>query len=571
MTPTPPPRAALATIAVVGSLLLLAAVWPDPIGRIPGGPLTDATKHAWSYAHTLDTLATLPRTTAVNAPAGGVLLDPMLLPSLLLAPLTALAGPALSANVWVVAMLASVALATAFLARELGADSRGQGVAAALGLLSQPLLAYPLAAGVHERLSAAVLPLVVAAALKRARTGRGAWLPALLVGPLALHCGVHAWLAGLLVVAVLPLAVARRSPHVPLHRVGLPWVVGAVVAAGFFALSAHWSGHPDSLAPQPGRHSLFGPGGAVVRPATLSHILVPYTPGFTDEGDLLTRGEHVGLGAILLVLWGARRRVDLRWIAAVAGIFVVWSLGPWPLSRLNWVYAVSVWLVPLLGAWPESGQLTVPAALLVAAGAGAALKHLPHRWLWPVVAVVVVERLAALPPLSHTTRLRPTPALTQDNDLHAIVTIPRQVPGRELTPPEPFRTWLSLRVPVATGIFPGVSAWDDYTPVATGTASDWGAVRRCLLTGGIDGIAFDRGLLPDVPRDVLQDAGAQVVSEDDRWLIVDLGTPLDPPVILPPFKPQGAAPAPTGWWPPPPKPVGVHTVSRTRPGCPTDG
>ena len=556
----------------LGASAVLGPAWLDPTRWVPGHPLADGAKHIWSYWHAPATLASWPWTDALNGPSGGLLLDPMALPAWLLAPLTALGGPALSANVWVWGMLFAAGLGVARLARALGATTGGATLAAALAVMGQPLLAYPVASGVHERLSVALLPWLVASMLRRARTGEGGWVPAVLLAPLALHSGVWAWVGTLLMVAGLGL---RRE--VSVARYLRPWALGLVLLAGAFALSRGWSADPLSLAPQPGRHGLLGPGGAVVRAATPASLWWPATPAFLEEGDLLVRGEHLGLVATGLVVWGLAQWRDRRtvWWGLVLGLLLAWALGPWPLGRLNPIYALSVWVVPLLGAWPEPGQLTMPLALLLTAVVGAAwsgVSSKPGRGV--LLALLVLERALALPPLAQVTDTRTDPIFDQLDAPGVVVTIPRDLPHRRLTPGVPFIAQLRHQQPIAASVFPGVSRWDDWAPVKSAQATDWLAVVRCMQRGGLRYVALRADVLGDEAASIggaMVAAGAREVGRSESWVLVDLGASAQEPVAVPPFQPLGAAPAPTGWLPPAPLPVGVHTVERTTDTCPVDG
>lgn len=566
-----PPWLVQLLVALGVALGVLWPVWCAPLSTIPGHPLGDGPKHVWSYWHVLQSGTTWPWTDALNAPTGGVLLDPMALPAMLLAPVTATLGPAAAANLWVVAMLVLTGLGAARLARELGASEHGAVLAAGLAPLAPSLLAYPVVSGVHERLSVALLPWLGAELVRRARTGQGAWWTAVLLAPLALHSGVWAWVGALMVGASLLLP--RR---VALGRFVPPLVVGTVLMAGAFLVSRGWSSDPMSLAPQPGRHGLLGPGGAVVRAATLSSLFWPSTPGFMEEGDLLVRGELLGAITAGLAVWGLTRdrsRMAIWWAVGL-GLLIAWSLGPWPLGRLNPVYAVSVWMVPLLGAWPEPGQLTMVASPLLTAWAVVGWSRVDHTPLrGGLVILLVLERLIGMPELTHRTKLAVDPAFAALVEPGPVATLPRDRPGRRLTPGTPFLAQLTHEQPIAPSVFPGVSLWDSWAPLQHGEADDWAAAARCLQRGGLRYVAIERALVDDpdtVVRGLQVDRSVNVAADTTDWTILDLGPPPAEVPSMPPFQPLGAAPPAKGWLPPAPLPVGTHTVERSSATCPVD-
>ena len=105
-TPSPPfSLPAQSALLLFGALLPVLGVLGSPGERLVGTELGDVYKHAWSFWHTPHALGTWPWTEALNAPGGGRLWDVMLLPSLVMVPVTSLAGPVFASNVWVVVSL----------------------------------------------------------------------------------------------------------------------------------------------------------------------------------------------------------------------------------------------------------------------------------------------------------------------------------------------------------------------------------------------------------------------------------------------------------------------------------
>ena len=233
-----------------------------------------------------------------------------------------------------------------------------------------------------------------------------------------------------------------------------------------------------------------------------------------------------------------------------------------------------MWLVPLLGAWPEPGQLTIPAVLFVTALAGAAWSSLRSPALrWGVLVLLLGERIVALPELTHRVDTRVDPIFSQLPAPGPVVTIPRTLPHRRLTPGTPFIAQMVHEQGIPASVFPGVSRWDDWAPVQTGVAPDWSAAVDCLRRGGQRYVALRLDLMEE-PEPVAQGllaAGGVPLAKTVRWLLVDLGPAAEDGVSIAPFRPLGAAPPPSGWLPPAPLPVGIHTVDRSTQRCPADG
>ena len=102
-------RVAVLCLGVAAAVPLLHVLLA-PTTSLPGSELGDVYKHAWSYWHCLAQGGAWPETSSLNAPAGGRLLDVMLAPALLMAPVTVLLGPVFSANLWVWLSLWAVGL-----------------------------------------------------------------------------------------------------------------------------------------------------------------------------------------------------------------------------------------------------------------------------------------------------------------------------------------------------------------------------------------------------------------------------------------------------------------------------
>ena len=205
------PETLARALLLAGAAIPLARVLPDPAHLLPGSEAGDVYKHAWGYWHTLVVLGdgSWPRTSLLNAPEGGFLLDVMLLPALILSPVTALFGPVVSANLWVLGSLLALGGAVYALSRKLTGSVPGS-VAAGLVAQTTPfLVGHALASGVHERLSIWIFPLTLLALL-RIREGSRRWSLAL-VGALVfttIHCHTFGLLAGLMAMGVVAAGIA---------------------------------------------------------------------------------------------------------------------------------------------------------------------------------------------------------------------------------------------------------------------------------------------------------------------------------------------------------------------------
>ena len=187
------------TWVLAGACYLLAAVvvtiwlWRDPASRIVTGNPGDADQFAWFMRHSATAVShlRLPAlvTAGMNAPQGiNLMWNPsLLLPSVVLAPVTLLAGPQVSLNVLLTAGFAGSALSMFWVLRRWGC-SAGAAFAGGLVYGFSPALTHS-AVG-HYDLQFAVFPPLIADAALRLLTGRarpvrcGIWLGVLLAAQL---------------------------------------------------------------------------------------------------------------------------------------------------------------------------------------------------------------------------------------------------------------------------------------------------------------------------------------------------------------------------------------------------
>jgi len=226
----PPPRTQIRAqwLVLCGYLLGAVAVtgelWVDPAGRVPDAAgVHDTDVFAWfvRYAATAVGHGRLPAlvTTALNAPHGVNMMwnASFLLPGVLLAPVTLLAGPQVSLTVVLTLGFAGSAAALFWLLRRWGASTGAAALGGAVYGFSPALLDSALG---HYNLQFAVLPPLMIDALLRIVTGRGhavragAWLGLLAAAQLFIGSELLAdtVLASLVLVVVLAASHPRAVP-----------------------------------------------------------------------------------------------------------------------------------------------------------------------------------------------------------------------------------------------------------------------------------------------------------------------------------------------------------------------
>jgi hypothetical protein len=161
---------------VLGAFALTWRLWADPAGRMVAGNPGDINLFAW-FMRDIATAVSHGRlpalvTTGLNAPQGINLMwnTSELLPGLVLAPVTLLAGPQTSLTILLTAGFAGAAASLFFVLRRWGASVTAAAIGGAVYGFSPALLT----AGVgHFQLQFAVLPPLIIDAVLRIITGRG--------------------------------------------------------------------------------------------------------------------------------------------------------------------------------------------------------------------------------------------------------------------------------------------------------------------------------------------------------------------------------------------------------------
>jgi len=257
--PSAPSRSGTRELALPALYFLLGAVavtmwlWRDPASRLVAGNPNDTNQFAWyfRYAATAAAHFRLPAlvTDAMNAPQGiSVMWNTfMLLPGLLLAPVTLLAGPQTSLTVLMTAGFAGSALAMFAVLRQWDASILAAALGGAVYGFSPALIQSSLG---HYDLQFAVLPPLIANAALRLLTGRygtarraaarlGAWLGLLaaaqvfIAEELLFDTGIAVLTMAVVTIASRPRALAGRLREV---AVGLAVATAVLTAIAGYPL-----------------------------------------------------------------------------------------------------------------------------------------------------------------------------------------------------------------------------------------------------------------------------------------------------------------------------------------------
>ena len=459
------------TLLLAGVYYLLASLavtlwlWRDPASRTVAGNPYDTDQFAWFFRYDATAIAHArwPAlvTTAMNAPQGvNVMWNTfMLLPGVLLAPVTLLFGPQTSLTVLMTAGFAGSATAMFAVLRRWEVSVAAAALGAAVYGFSPALLHSAMG---HYDLQFAVFPPLIVDAGLRLATGRARAVPGgLRLGLLATaqlliseEILLDSALAGFLIVAVLaasrPRAVAGRVAAV---AGGLGTAACVTVLVAGYPLWVQFFGplqqHGSPFTTDFFKNDLAG----FVVPSSL---MVFHTAGSAAEaakyqGQL---PEYLGyLGwplLVLLVLAAVRfwRRLPVRATAMTALVLAVFSLGGTLLASGHehaWVKLPWYWLqgLPVLSAaLPDRFSILTDgaAAALLAFGLDAA------RAAWAAYAARRVPRLAA--------GWRPAVVVMSAGLLAVLPILPRPLPAAATTPVPPgwSAVFASLRLPASAPV-----------------------------------------------------------------------------------------------------------------------
>jgi hypothetical protein len=413
--------------AVVLACYLLAAaavtwhLWADPASRMVAGNPHDADQFAWFLRYDATAVAhgRLPAlvTAAMNAPQGINLMwnTSLLLPGVLLTPVTLLLGPQTALTVLMTAGFAGSAASLFWVLRRWDVSTGAAALAGAVYGFSPALLQAAIG---HYNLQFAVLPpLIIDAGLRlclrsRAPVRDGIWLG--LLATAQLFTGEELLLltaiAGVLLTAVLALGRPRAVPG----RLR-PAAAGLGVAAGITLLLAGYALWVQFFGPLTQRGSSFTPDffkndlASFVTPSQylLFHTAASAAAAARYQGGPSEYLAYLGwplLAVLVVVTLAFWRHPAVRATGVTVAVLGLLSLGGHPLINGTEHPGVTLpwhWLeaVPVLGAaLPDRLSIVTAgvAAALLAFGLDLARARMASaRWL--AVAATAVAILACLP------------------------------------------------------------------------------------------------------------------------------------------------------------------------------
>ncbi len=450
---------------LLASLAITLWLWRDPASRMVAGNPNDTDQFAWFFRYDATAIAhaRLPAlvTTAMNAPQGvNVMWNTfMLLPGVLLAPVTLLFGPQTSLTVMLTAGFAGSATAMFAVLRRWQVSVAGAALGAAVYGFSPALLHSALG---HYDLQFAVFPPLIIDAALRLATGRARAVPGgirlglLVIAQLLISEEIllDSALAGSLLIAV----VAASRPRQVAGRVATA-ASGLATASCLTAVIAGYPLWVQFFGPLPQRGSPFATdffkndlAGFVVP----SSLMVFHTAGSAAaaaryQGQL---PEYLGyLGwplLVLLVLAAVRfwRRLPVRAAAVTGAVLGVFSLGGTLLASGHehaWVKLPWYWLqgLPVLStALPDRFSILTD-------GAAGALLAFSFDAAVPALAAYAAGRRPRL-----ASGRRPAAVVMCACLLAVLPLLPKPLPAAAVTPVPPgwSAVFGSLRLPASAPV-----------------------------------------------------------------------------------------------------------------------
>jgi hypothetical protein len=347
-----PPRIRVNAAAVIVACYVAASavvtwrLWADPASRVAAGNVPDADAFAWFLRYDATALAhgRLPAliTSALNAPRGVNVMwnNFMLLPGVLLAPVTLGFGPQVSLTLMTTLGFAGSASALFYVLRRWGVSTGAAGLAGAVYGFSPALLHSAID---HYNLQFAVLPPLIADRVIRLVVPRGrSWLrDSVWLGVL---CAAQIFIAeevlaetGLAVLLLL-VVLAAGAPRLAWERI--PGALRALgVAAATTLVLAGYALWVQFLGPLAQHGSRF-PAGTFQNDisgfVTPSRYLLFHTAGSAAAAARFQYGasEYLGylgwplLAALLLLAVACRRHATIAACALVFVLLELLSLGP---------------------------------------------------------------------------------------------------------------------------------------------------------------------------------------------------------------------------------------------------
>jgi len=460
------------TLAAVYYLLAALAVtlwlWRDPASRTVAGNANDADQFAWFFRYDATAIAhlRLPAlvTTAMNAPQGvnAMWNTFMLLPGVLLAPVTLLFGPQSALTLFMTAGFAGSATAMFAVLRRWDASTACAALGGAVYGFSPALLHSAIG---HYDLQFAVFPPLIIDAGLRLALGRvsavrgGLWLGLLLTAQLfiteeaLLGTAIAGLVLGVVVSVSRPRAVAGKLRTLA-GGLGIAGCVAGVIAGyplwvQFFG-PLHQDGSPFtpdffkndlSAFVVPSSYLLFHTAGSAADASRYQGHLPEYL-GYLGW-PLLIAGV-----AAMAVLW---RRLPVRAVGVTFGVLAVFSLGGTLLVGGHEHAAIKLpyyWLqgLPMLSsALPDRYSIE-------ADGAAAALLAFAADAAVPAFAAFAVFAARRLPGLA--TGWRPAAVVLSCATLAVLPIVPKPLPAAAATPLPPGwpAVFTSLRLPASAHV-----------------------------------------------------------------------------------------------------------------------
>jgi hypothetical protein len=409
---------------LIGAVAVTARLWADPAGRAQLGDPGDVDLYVWflGYAATAVSHGHLPAlvTAAMNAPQGINVMwnTSFLLPGVVFAPVTLLAGPQVSLTVILTLGFAGSAASLFWVLRRWGATISAAALGGAVYGFSPALLT---AGTGHFQLQFVVLPPLIADAVLRLITGRGR---SVLVGLwLGLLCAAQLFIGEEILVytavaaVALTVAVAASRPREVLRRArgaatGLAVAVAVFLLADWHALHVQFAGplaeHSKllgSLGSDPGwfvtpsASLLFHTRASAAAAATAMHVPAEYVSylGWPLIGVLVIAAAVFWRDVrvrVAVVTWAV-----LEWFAFGAGD-VHFGDFTWPAQLLPWHWLEGLPGLAQVLPWRFAILADGAAAAALAFSLDRARAAVPQakRWrAWARGAIIVVALLAALP------------------------------------------------------------------------------------------------------------------------------------------------------------------------------
>ena len=469
----PGDRRTLALAAVYYLLATLAVtlwVWRDPASRTVAGNANDADQIAWFFKYDATAImhAHLPAlvTTAMNAPQGvnAMWNTFMMLPGVLLAPVTWLFGPQSALTVFMTAGFAGSATAMFAVLRRWDVGVAAAALGGAVYGFSPALLHS--AIGHYDLLFAVLPPLILDAGLRLA-TGRtsavrgGVWLGLLVTAQVFIteEILLATAMAGVIIVAVLAASRPRAVPDkikTVTAGLGVATCVTAVIAG--YPLWVQFFGplrqHGSPFTPDFFKNDLS----SFVVPSSYQalHTSGSAAAALRYQGHLPEYLGYLGWPLIVVLLLAAIagwRRLPIRCAAVACAILGVFSLGGTLLFGGHEHHAIKLpwyWLegLPLFNAaLPDRFSI-------VAGGAGAALLAFAVDAACPAFAAFAARchpRLG-LPRLA--TGWRPAAVVMSCAALAILPIVPKPLPAAAVTPLPPgwSAAFAALQLPASASV-----------------------------------------------------------------------------------------------------------------------